>query len=218
MMIQQSTRVHSCAAWRASCCCRRWRHGGGLASSCATSSPGTRSGRRASFEQVVTAQSGRRRRRPAGSFAYARPGRSIGIYEKPYAQVLVGDGKVLWPGIPTSTRSPCARSVEALGATPAAILFGRQFALDDNFELPTPASADGLAWIEARRSGTEDSGFESLRMGLPMASSRRMEMRDHFGQTTVIRFTRLRANPALAAGPLPLHAAQGRRRGRRIIA
>jgi outer membrane lipoprotein carrier protein len=26
-----------------------------------------------------------------------------------------------------------------------------------------------------------------------------MEMRDHFGQTTVIRFTRLRANPALAA-------------------
>ncbi|MFB1030424.1 MAG: outer-membrane lipoprotein carrier protein LolA, partial [Thauera sp.] len=35
-------------------------------------------------------------------------------------------------------------------------------------------------------------------IGLADGQLRRMEMRDYFGQTTVIRFTRLRANPALA--------------------
>jgi outer membrane lipoprotein-sorting protein len=81
-------------------------------------------------------------------------------------------------------------------ATPAAILFGSG-ALDDNFELADAGEQDGLAWAEARPRQTE-SGFESLRIGLADGQLRRMEMRDHFGQTTVIRFTRLRANPALA--------------------
>ena len=47
------------------------------------------------FEQVVTAQSGRRPQEAAGSFAYARPGRFHWEYARPYRQVLVGDGKVL---------------------------------------------------------------------------------------------------------------------------
>ena len=70
-------------------------------------------------------------------------------------------------------------------------------ALDDSFELADAGEQDGLAWAEARPRQTE-SGFESLRIGLADGQLRRMEMRDHFGQTTVIRFTRLRANPALA--------------------
>ena len=86
---------------------------------------------------------------------------------------------------------------DALGATPAAILFGSG-ALDDNFELADGGEHDGLAWAEARPRQTE-SGFEALRIGLADGRLMRMEMRDHFGQTTVIRFTRLQPNPALAA-------------------
>lgn len=47
------------------------------------------------FEQVVTAQSGRRPQEASGSFAYARPGRFHWEYDRPYRQVLVGDGKTL---------------------------------------------------------------------------------------------------------------------------
>jgi outer membrane lipoprotein carrier protein len=148
------------------------------------------------FEQVVTAQSGRRPQEAAGSFAYARPGRFHWEYARPYRQVLVGDGKVLWSWDPDLNQVTVREIGDALGATPAAILFGSG-ALDDNFELADGGEHDGLAWAEARPKRTE-GGFESLRIGLTDGELRRMEMRDHFGQTTVIRFTRLQANPALA--------------------
>lgn len=149
------------------------------------------------FEQVVTAQSGRRPQEASGSFAYARPGRFHWEYARPYRQVLVGDGKMLWSWDPDLNQVTVREIGDALGATPAAILFGSG-ALEDSFELADGGEHDGLAWAEARPKQT-DSGFEALRIGLADGQLRRMEMRDHFGQTTVIRFTRLRANPALAA-------------------
>jgi outer membrane lipoprotein carrier protein len=149
------------------------------------------------FEQVVTAQSGRRPQEASGSFAYARPGRFHWEYDRPYRQVLIGDGKVLWSWDPDLNQVTVREIGDALGATPAAILFGSG-ALDDNFELADGGEHDGLAWAEARPRQTE-SGFEALRIGLADGRLMRMEMRDHFGQTTVIRFTRLQANPALAA-------------------
>lgn len=149
------------------------------------------------FEQVVTAQSGRRPQEASGSFAYARPGRFHWEYDRPYRQVLVGDGRALWSWDPDLNQVTVRAIGEALGATPAAILFGSG-ALEDSFELADAGEGDGLAWAEARPKQTE-SGFESLRIGLADGQLRRMEMRDHFGQTTVIRFTRLRANPSLPA-------------------
>jgi outer membrane lipoprotein carrier protein len=149
------------------------------------------------FEQVVTAQSGRRPQEASGSFAYARPGRFHWEYARPYRQVLVGDGKVLWSWDPDLNQVTVREIGDALGATPAAILFGSG-ALDDSFELADGGEHDGLAWAEARPKRTE-SGFEALRIGLADGQLKRMEMRDHFGQTTVIRFTRLQPNPALAA-------------------
>lgn len=148
------------------------------------------------FEQVVTSQSGRRPQEASGSFAYARPGRFHWEYGTPYRQVLVGDGRSLWSWDPDLNQVTVREMGDAIGATPAAILFGSG-ALDDSFELADAGEQDGLAWAEARPRQTE-SGFESLRIGLADGQLRRMEMRDHFGQTTVIRFTRLRANPALA--------------------
>lgn len=149
------------------------------------------------FEQVVTAQSGRRPQEASGSFAYARPGRFHWEYDRPYRQVLVGDGTTLWSWDPDLNQVTVRAIGEALGATPAAILFGSG-ALEDSFELADAGEHDGLAWAEARPKQTE-SGFESLRVGLAGGQLRRMEMRDHFGQTTVIRFTRLHANPSLPA-------------------
>lgn len=149
------------------------------------------------FEQVVTTQSGRRPQEASGSFAYARPGRFHWEYDRPYRQVLVGDGERLWSWDPDLNQVTVRTIGDAVGATPAAILFGSG-ALEDSFELAEGGEHDGLAWAEARPKRTE-SGFESLRIGLADGQLRRMEMRDHFGQTTVIRFVRLRANPALAA-------------------
>ncbi len=149
------------------------------------------------FEQLVSVQSGRRPQSASGRFAYARPGRFHWEYDRPYRQVLVGDGKLLWSWDPDLNQVTVREMGGALGATPAAILFGSG-TLEENFVLADGGEHDGLAWVEARPRQTE-SGFEALRIGLAEDQLRRMEMRDHFGQTTVIRFTRLQANPALDA-------------------
>jgi len=149
------------------------------------------------FEQTVVAKSGRKPQQAAGSFAYARPGRFHWEYNQPYRQVLVGDGTRLWTWDPDLNQVTVREIGEALGATPAAILFGSG-ELEDSFELGNGGSDSGLTWVEARPKKTE-SGFESLRIGLQDGQLRQMEMRDNFGQTTLIRFTRLQPNPQLDA-------------------
>ncbi|HRK09548.1 outer membrane lipoprotein chaperone LolA [Thauera sp. WB-2] len=148
------------------------------------------------FEQVVSARSGRRPQQAAGSFAYARPGKFHWEYVQPYRQVLVGDGSALWTWDPDLNQVTVRAIGDALGATPAAILFGSG-ELDDSFELGDGGVHDGVAWVDARPLRS-DSGFEALRIGMADGQLREMEMRDNFGQTTSIRFTRLRTNPVLA--------------------
>ncbi|MGD9869572.1 MAG: outer membrane lipoprotein chaperone LolA [Thauera sp.] len=147
------------------------------------------------FEQVVTSQSGRRPQEASGSFAYARPGRFHWEYATPYRQVLVGDGRALWSWDPDLNQVTVREMGDALGATPAAILFGSA-ALEDSFELAEGGEQDGLVWVDARPKNAE-SGFEALRIGFADGELSRMEMRDHFGQTTLIRLLRMRANPSL---------------------
>ncbi|TAH50395.1 MAG: outer membrane lipoprotein chaperone LolA [Betaproteobacteria bacterium] len=145
------------------------------------------------FEQVVTAKSGRKPQQSAGRFAFARPGKFRWEYDKPYPQLLVGDGERMWTWDRDLNQVTVRHIGDALGATPAAILFGSG-SLDDNFVLTDAGAGDGLSWVEARPKRAEGA-FESLRIGLDGADLKRMEMRDNFGQTTLISFTRLRPNP-----------------------
>lgn len=149
------------------------------------------------FEQTVIAKSGRKPQQAAGSFAYARPGRFHWEYDRPYRQVLVGDGSKLWTWDPDLNQVTVREIGDALGATPAAILFGSG-ELEDSFILAEGGLDGEIVWVEARPKQTE-SGFESLRIGLQDGRLHQMEMRDNFGQTTLIRFTRLQPNPRLAA-------------------
>ena len=152
---------------------------------------------RGMFTQTVIAKSGRKPQQASGHFAYARPGRFNWEYERPYRQILIGDGVNLWTWDPDLNQVTVRAMGDALGATPAAILFGSG-ELDEGFVLTEGGKEGELAWVEARPRQA-DSGFESLRIGLQGGQLRRMEMRDNFGQTTLIRFTRLAPNPQLAA-------------------
>ncbi len=152
-----------------------------------------------SFEQVVTASSARRPQQASGSFAFMRPGKFRWVYETPYAQVLVSDGERLWSWDPDLNQVTVKVLGDALGSTPAGILAGHG-AIDRDFELSEAGSSDGLDWVLALPRQT-DSTFEAMRIGLSGNRLRRMELRDHFGQTTVIEFTLLsadvRPDPAL---------------------
>lgn len=147
------------------------------------------------FEQVVAAKSGRKPQQSVGHFAFSRPGKFRWEYEKPYPQLLVGDGQRMWTWDRDLNQVTVRHIGDALGATPAAILFGSG-SLDDNFVLSDAGSSGGLDWVEARPKRAEGA-FESLRIGLAAGELKRMEMKDNFGQTTHISFTRLHPNPPL---------------------
>ena len=144
---------------------------------------------RGEFEQTVIAASGRKPQRASGSFVFARPGKFRWTYDKPYAQVLVSDGDKLWSWDRDLNQVTVKRLGDALGSTPAAILAGDD-AIERNFELVEAGSSDGLEWVHAKPKQA-DSSFESMRMGFAGGTLRRMELKDNFGQTTLIEFRSL---------------------------
>ena len=85
----------------------------------------------------------------------------------------------------------------ALGSTPAALLAGASD-IDKAFELSDAGEKDGLEWIDAKPRERE-AGFERVRMGFGEDGLQAMELADNFGQTTVLRFSKLVRNPQVDA-------------------
>jgi outer membrane lipoprotein carrier protein len=158
---------------------------------------GTRTAR-GSFSQQVFSKSGRKPQAASGTFAFSRPGKFRWTYEKPYAQLLVGDGSKLWAYDQELNQVTTKKLGQALGSTPAAILAGDN-SLDRNFVLKDAGSADGLEWIEATPKA-EDSSFERIRMGFAGGQLKAMLLNDNFGQTTSLLFGQIERNPSLDAG------------------
>ncbi|MCX7961549.1 MAG: outer membrane lipoprotein chaperone LolA [Burkholderiales bacterium] len=147
----------------------------------------------ADFEQKVYDRERKLVQQASGRFVFLRPGRFRWTYVQPYAQVIVADGERLWIHDRDLNQVTVRRMSHALGATPAALLAGASDA-SEAFELADAGTAEGLAWIEARPKD-RDAGFERIRIGMDVAGIGAMELTDHFGQTTVLRFARLVRNP-----------------------
>ncbi len=158
---------------------------------------GTRSAR-GSFTQQVFSKSGRKPQQASGTFAFSRPGKFRWTYEKPYAQLLVGDGSKLWAWDQELNQVTTKKLGQALGSTPAAILAGDN-SLEKNFTLKDDGAADGLEWVEARPKA-DDSSFERIRMGFSGGQLKAMVLHDNFGQTTSLNFLQMERNPSLDGG------------------
>lgn len=138
------------------------------------------------FRQTVLSKSGRAPKESSGSFAFSRPGKFRWSYDKPYAQLIVGDGDKLWIYDRDLNQVIVKKIDSALGATPAALLAGGD-ALEKNFELSEDGYDDGVDFVSAKPK-TSDSGFESVRIGMKGNQPRAMELHDSFGQVTRLTF------------------------------
>lgn len=131
-----------------------------------------------------------------GLFQFSRPGRFRWEYRTPYPQTIVGDGKTLWIWDPDLKQVTRKKLADSLGSTPAAILAGDN-AMERGFRLENDGQSDGLEWVLAIPK-TRDSGFERVRLGFDATSLARMELRDNFGHTILIRFTAFKTAPHFA--------------------
>ncbi len=152
---------------------------------------------RGDFEQKVYDKTGRLVQDSHGSFALLRPNRFRWTYAKP-PQVIVGDGERVWIHDADLNQVTVRRVARVLGSTPAALLAGASN-IGDAFELKELGPKDGLEWLEARPREKE-AGFERIRLGLASGGVEAMELVDHFGQTTILRFSNVVRNPQIEPG------------------
>jgi outer membrane lipoprotein carrier protein len=115
------------------------------------------------------------------------------VYAKPADQLIVGDGERVWIYDRDLNQVTVRRLSSAIGSTPAALLAGSSD-VEAAFELSDAGERDGLEWLEAKPKERE-AGFERIRMGFGTGGVQAMELLDHFGQTTVLRFSNLVRNP-----------------------
>jgi outer membrane lipoprotein carrier protein len=152
---------------------------------------------KARFAQMVLDKNGKQLQQAQGTMQFSRPGKFRWDYQKPYEQVIVGDGSRLWIYDKDLNQVTVRKLDRALGASPAALLSGSND-LERDYTLSNAGADKGLEWLEAMPK-SRDTVFERVRMGFGKSGLEAMELRDQFGQTTVITFADVERNPRIAA-------------------
>lgn len=164
---------------------------------------------RADFTQVVSAppKDGQspRVKTSSGTFEFARPNRFKFVYTKPFAQSIVADGQTLWLFDVDLNQATARKQSQVLGSTPAALIAAAPNlkALQADFTLADAPDKDGLQWVAATPK-SKDGQLDAVRVGFRTAGKTAelaaLEILDSFGQRSLLTFSRVEVNPALAPG------------------
>lgn len=150
----------------------------------------------ANFKQTVTSQQGKVQQ-SSGTLAIQRPGLFRWVYQKPFEQLIIADGKQIWLYDPDLKQATVKAMGKALESSPAALLAGNnQF--ERNYKLRALASSEGIDWLEATPKQADPS-FDLIKLGFNQGQLTQMELHDNFGQTTRIYFSALKVNPRIDA-------------------
>jgi len=152
---------------------------------------------RANFAQIVLDKNMKMLQQATGTMQFARPGKFRWEYEKPYEQVIVSDGERVWLYDKDLNQVTVRKYDRALGSSPAALLAGSN-EIEKDYQLASLGNRDGLDWLEAVPR-TQDTAFERIRLGFGKSGLEAMELRDQFGQITVIKFSTIERNTGLSS-------------------
>ncbi len=152
---------------------------------------------RSTFTQTVTAPDGVKKKTSNGMFEFSRPNKFRFDYQKPYPQLIVGDGSKVFLHDPDLQQVTVRAMDSALGATPAALLAGQS--LEKDFELKAEPSAQGLEWLLATPRVKEGAAFQSMRVGFKGSVLAAVEIQDGFGQRTLMQFDQMVTNLTFSA-------------------
>ena len=127
-----------------------------------------------------------------GTMAISRPGKFRWSINKPYSQLMVGDGSRIWLYDPELKQVIVRKSEKALGGTPAALLAGDNDA-EQRFTFKADGEHAGAEWVIAEPK-QNDTGFVRIRIGLAGNELKGMVLEDSFGQVTTLAFTNVVRN------------------------
>ena len=142
------------------------------------------------FVQKTHAEDGSRIDASSGELALARPNRFDWLYEEPYRQRIVADGKRLWV-YDVELRQVTVKPLDdVLGVGPALLLSGRFSDLQRSFELKDL----GGGWLRLQPK-TDQWDFQRLRLHIAHGVPDVIEIDDGLGQTTRLELHDLQRNP-----------------------
>jgi outer membrane lipoprotein carrier protein len=150
---------------------------------------------RAHFAQIVLDSNMKTLQQVTGTMQFSRPGKFRWEYDKPYEQTIVGDGTRVWLYDKDLNQVTVRRFDRAIGSSPAALLAGSN-EIEKDYALTGLKSRDGLDWLEAVPRN-RDTAFERINLGFGKSGLEAMELRDQFGQITVIKFSTIERNAKL---------------------
>ncbi|MCW5622993.1 MAG: outer membrane lipoprotein chaperone LolA [Burkholderiales bacterium] len=162
---------------------------------------------RANFTQNVLDEAGKSVQSAQGQLSFFRPGKFRWEYRKPYEQLIIGDGERLWVYDKELEQVTVKKLDGALGSSPAALLAGSN-EIEVHYNLNATGVKGGLDWLEAYPKA-DDTLFEKVRMGFKGNTLDTMELFDHLGQVTRIRFSGIQRNPSLPADAFSFTPPQG---------
>jgi len=159
------------------------------------------------FSQFTVGPQGQTKPAQTGRFSFKRPGQFNWEVLKPYAQQILSDGQQIYQFDPDLNQVTVRKVDQAIGASPAAILFGSG-ALDQAFNVSVLPDKDGLAWLRAiPRTG--DAGFVHVDIGFQDGLPAHIILLDAFGQTTHVKLSGLARNPGLSTEAFKFVPPQG---------
>src|SRR4051794_37413328 len=148
------------------------------------------------FSQTVLDRNMQVVQKGGGTMQFERPGKFRWVYEKPYAQLIVGDGSKVWFYDQDLNQVTVRKLDVAIGSSPAALLAGSAD-IEKSFDLSEINPEGDTEWLEAKTKARE-STFEWVRLGFSRDGVlKAMELHDNFGQTTMLAFSRLERNPRI---------------------
>ncbi len=157
------------------------------------------------FSQTV--KSSKQTRKTNGTFAIARPNQFKWTYNKPYEQVIVGDGNFIWLYDIDLAQVTKRAQQKTLGDSPAAIL-SNAGALERSYTVSNDGENGGISYVKALPKQKE-GGYEYIRIGFKGDNLLNMTLKDNFGNTTTLIFSNVKTNTAISGNTFKFSPPKG---------
>lgn len=163
----------------------------------------------ANFTQTLYDNHGKVIQESHGSMAMFRPGKFRWQVTKPIPQLVIANDTKLWIYDEDLEQVTIRSLKKATGETPALLLSHANASLDKEFNIKQ-VNKKNAAWKwYALTPKKADNMFASIEMGFKNGFMTEMQLKDHLGHTTLIRYkdiqTNLNLSPSLFTFKPPAH-------------
>ena len=146
----------------------------------------------ADFKQTLIDDNKKVVQQSMGTVSIQRPGKFRWVYQKPYEQQIIADGKELWVYDVDLDQATVKPMDVGLSTAPIMVLMKKQ-KVEQEFNIKSLGQKKLLYWIELTPK-SKDMEYNRIFIGLDGDSVKAMELRDNFGQVTRIVFDNLRTH------------------------